>query len=310
MTVFEDRQAQSIQTHLVRHAKAIGADPNVVLVRYATERLLYRLSRSEHASRFVLKGALLLLAWLGETFRATRDADLLGFGDLSDDVLVAIFRDLCSIEVDPDGLRFDASSVRVAEIRPQDEYGGRRVTLLSWLGPARLRLQVDVGIGDAVEPPAQWLEYPALLNQPRPRLRAYRPETVISEKVHAMVILGARNSRMRDFFDVHVLSQCQSFEGEPLARALRATFDRRRTRIPEDAPMALTTSFAELPDKRAQWRAFLRKSAVSHSPGELEDVVQELAEFLLPPLAAAARQGTFKSSWPPGGPWRSSGHLT
>jgi predicted nucleotidyltransferase component of viral defense system len=299
-----DRLVASVQTRLVRHAKAIGADPNVVLVRYATERLLYRLSRSEYASRFILKGALLLLAWLGETFRPTRDADLLGFGDLSDEALVAIFQELCSMSVEPDGLTFDASSVRVAEIRPQDEYGGRRVTLLASLGPARLKLQVDVGIGDAVEPPAEWLEYPALLDLPRPHLRAYRPETVIAEKLHAMVVLAARNSRMRDFFDIHALSARQSFAGGPLAQAIRATFDRRRTDVPAEAPIALSPSFAELPDKRAQWRAFLRKNAISGSQHELETVIGELAGFLLPPLAAAAGKTDFETSWLPGGPWR------
>jgi predicted nucleotidyltransferase component of viral defense system len=299
-----DRLAVSVQTRLVRYAKAIGADPNVVLVRYGTERLLYRLSRSEHASRFILKGALLLLAWLGETFRPTRDADLLGFGDLSDAALLAIFQDLCSMSVEPDGLTFDASSIRVAEIRPQDDYGGRRVTLLCSLGPARLKLQVDVGIGDAVEPAAEWLEYPSLLDQPRPHLRAYRPETVIAEKLHAMVALAARNSRMRDFFDIHALSARQSFEGGLLVRAIRATFDRRQTRVPSQAPIALTPSFADLPDKRAQWRAFLRKNAISGSQQELEIVIGELARFLLPPLAAAAGETDFDTSWLPGGPWR------
>jgi hypothetical protein len=299
-----DRLAVSVQARLVRHAKTIGADPNLVLVRYATERLLYRLSRSEHVGRFILKGALLLLVWLGETFRPTRDADLLGFGNLSDDALVAIFQGLCSMDAEPDGLVFDASSVKVAEIRPQDEYGGKRVTLLCMLGPARLKLQVDVGIGDAVEPAAEWLEYPALLDQPRPHLRAYRPETLIAEKLHAMVLLAARNSRMRDFFDIHALAARRSFTGEPLARAIRATFDRRRTRVPGDAPIALTPSFAELPDKRTQWKAFLRKNAITSSPLELETVVAELARFLLPPLAAAGGKTDFEAAWLPGGPWR------
>lgn len=207
------------------------------------------------------------------------------------------------MSVEPDGVTFDASSIRVAEIRPQDEYGGRRVTLLCSLGPARLKLQVDIGIGDAVEPAAEWLEYPALLDQPRPRLRAYRPETVIAEKLHAMVILAAQNSRMRDF-DIHALSRRQSFEGGQLVRAIRATFERRRTRVPAQVPIALTPSFADLPDKRAQWRAFLRKNAISGSQQKLETVIKELARFLLPPLAAAAGETDFETSWSPGGPWR------
>ncbi len=216
--------AQSVQTRLVRHAKALGLDPNLVLARYATERFLYRLSKSRHADQFILKGAPLILAWLGETIRPTRDADLLGFGDLSEGALVQTFREILSVEVEADGLTFDPFSIQVAAIRPEDEYGGRRVNLLARLGPARLRVQVDIGIGDSVEPEPEWLDYPSLLDLPRPRLRAYCPETAIAEKLHAKVVLGTKNTRMRDFFDVHALSTRESFEGAVLAGAIRATF--------------------------------------------------------------------------------------
>lgn len=194
-----DGLARSVQVRLVRHAKAIDVDPNIVLARYATERLLYRLSRSPHAERFVLKGALLLLVWLGETIRPTRDADLLGFGELDVNALTRIFHEICTVQVEPDGLAFDAASTRVAAIRPEDAYGGQRVTLLACLGPARIRVQVDVGIGDALTPEPEWLEYPSLLDLPRPRLRAYRPETAIAEKVHAMVVLGSKTAACETF---------------------------------------------------------------------------------------------------------------
>lgn len=196
----------------------------MVLSRYVAERLLYRLSRSGHAERFVLKGALMLLIWLGESFRPTRDADLLGYGDLEGDALRRTMAEICAIEVEPDGLVFDADSIRVSAIRPEDAYGGQRVIVWARLGPARLRVQVDVGIGDAVFPDPVWLDYPTLLDQPSPRLRAYRPETAIAEKVHAMVQLASQNSRMRDFFDVHALAMRGPFDG-----ALRETIERRRT---------------------------------------------------------------------------------
>ena len=160
---------QSVQARLLGHAKKIGVDPNLILARYASERLLYRLSRSRHAERFVLKGALLLLVWFGETVRPTRDADLLGFGDVSEEALRAAFAEICGIEVEPDGMTFDASSIRVDAIRPEDDYGGQRVTLFGQLGPARLRVQVDVGIGDAVSPEPEWLEYPSLLDAHPPQ---------------------------------------------------------------------------------------------------------------------------------------------
>jgi hypothetical protein len=228
--------ARSVQARLARHAKRIGVDPNLVLTRYAVERFLYRLSRSAHAERFVLKGALLLLVWLGETLRPTRDADLLGFGELPDDTLVTIFREVCAVEVEPDAATFLPDSVRVAPIREEDAYGGRRVTLQARVGAARLTVQVDIGIGDAVTPAPQWLEYPSLLDLPRPRLRAYPRETVLAEKLHAMVLLGARNSRMKDYFDVRALLREEETDAEQLAQAIAATFARRRTAVPEGIP--------------------------------------------------------------------------
>jgi len=156
--------ARSVQVRLARHAREIGVDPNLVLARYAVERFLYRLSRSAHAEQFVLKGALLLLVWLGEALRPTRDADLLGFGELSDDALVKIFKEVCTVAVEPDAATFLPDSARVEAIREEDADGGRRVTLRARLGVARLTVQVDIGIGDVVTPPPQWLEYPS----PRP----------------------------------------------------------------------------------------------------------------------------------------------
>lgn len=281
---------RSLQVRLARHAKEIGVDPNHVLTRFAVERFLYRLSRSPHADRFVLKGALLLLVWLGEAFRPTRDADLLGFGELSGDSLARIFRDVCAVPVDPDGMTYDADTIRVADIRPEDAYGGKRLTLRAHLGSARLRVQVDVGIGDAVEPDPEWLDYPSLLDLPSPRLRSYPPEVVVAEKLHAMVVLGSKNSRMRDFFDVHALARGRSFEGSRLVRALRSTFKRRETPIPIDPPVALTPEFAEIEGKRAQWEAFLAKNRITLPASDFDSILRKLAEFLRQPIEAA-REG-------------------
>lgn len=294
--------AQSVQTRLVRHANALGADPNLVLARYATERLLFRVSRSRHAERFVLKGALLLLVWLGENVRPTRDADLLGLGDLAPDALARTIAEICALEVEPDGLVFDAGSIRVNAIRPEDAYGGQRVTLVARLGPARLRVQLDIGIGDAVVPEPEWIDYPSLLDLPRPRVRAYRPETAIAEKVHAMVVLASKNSRMRDFFDVHALAMRQTFDGGRLAGALRATFERRRTAMPADPPVALTPAFAQIEGKRAQWAGFVRKSRISTAPAE--SAIAGIGAFVGPVLAASAHGRRFAGTWPPGGPWK------
>lgn len=183
--------ATSVQARLVTIARELGVDPNLILARYASERFLYRLSRSRHAERFVLKGAMLLVAWLGDMIRPTRDIDLLGFGDLSDGAIAEMFRDIATSEVEPDGVVFDPGTVTVSLIREEDAYGGRRVMLSGHLGPARLRVQVDIGIGDAVYPKPALIEYPSLLDLPCPRLNAYSPDTSVAEKLHAMIRLGA-----------------------------------------------------------------------------------------------------------------------
>jgi predicted nucleotidyltransferase component of viral defense system len=298
-----DGLARSVQVRLAKHAKAIGVDPNLVLTRYAVERFLYRLSRSPYAERFVLKGGLLLLVWLGETIRPTRDADLLGFGDLSDHSLMRIFAEVCSVEVEQDAMTYAADSIRLEPIRAEDAYGGRRITLQAGIGAARLRVQVDIGIGDVVTPEPRWLEYPSLLDLPRPRLRAYPPETAIAEKVHAMVSLGSRNGRMRDFFDIDAIIQRTAFESAPLIAATRATFDRRKTALPELLPLALTAAFAAVPDKRAQWQAFRTRSGATGAPETLDEVIERLAVFFSPLFASASEGALLNAIWPPGGPW-------
>lgn len=296
--------AQSVQTRLVRYAKTAGMDPNMVFARYAVERFLYRLSRSPHAQQFVLKGALLMLVWLGEMIRPTRDADLLGVGDLSQEPLSRIFTGVCTVEVEPDGMHYLPTSVRVIPIRPEDAYGGMRVTLQARLGAARLRVQVDVGIGDAVTPDPVWLDYPGLLDFPGIRIRAYRPETAIAEKFHAMVVLGAANSRMRDFFDICALAERARFEGNLLTAAVRATFERRRTAIPAGLPLALTPEFAAMQAKQAQWQGFVNKNRLTSPPPDLGQTIQRIAVFLAPVVAAARRGSPFGRDWPAGGPWK------
>jgi predicted nucleotidyltransferase component of viral defense system len=274
--------ARSVHVRLVRHAQATGVDPNLVLTRYAVERFLYRLSRSPHADRFVLKGALLMLVWLGETLRPTSDADLLGFGDLSEEALGRILKDIAAQAVEPDAVEFLADSVRVAPIRVEDDYGGWRATIQARVGAARLTVQVDVGIGDAVTPAPEWLDYPGLLDLPRARLRAYPRESVIAEKLHAIVVFGTRNSRMKDYFDVRALAREGAVDPSRLGEAIAATFARRDTAVPDEMPAGLRDEFAQDPLAQAQWKAFLSRSRLD-APA-LEEVVAEVRNFVLEPL--------------------------
>jgi predicted nucleotidyltransferase component of viral defense system len=302
MSPAHDGLAHSVQARLLNHSRMLGADPNSVLTRYGLERFLYRLGRSAHAERFILKGGMLLRVWLGETSRPTRDADLLGHGSLSSADLERIFRELCVVEVEPDGVSYVPESVQVSAIRVEDAYGGQRITLTGLLGKARLSVQVDVGIGDVVTPAAEWIDYPSLLDLPRPHLRAYRPETTIAEKVHAMVTLGIANTRMRDFFDVYELARLHEFDGATLASAVRDTFARRGTDIGAWLPLALTPAFSADAEKQVQWRAFLRKGRLDRAPQELAAVCDAIAAFLGPVLMAAGAAAN-PGHWSAGGPW-------
>jgi len=302
MTKSSKNIGASVRARLLRLARERGEDFQLLLTRYANERLLYRLASSEHGSLFVLKGAALFTLWTGQPHRATRDLDLLGFGDPSEDQIRSVFADVLAVEVDDDGVRFDASTLAVGPIREEQEYGGVRVLLAAQVSGARVRLQIDIGFGDAITPEAVLVDFPALLDFPAPKLRAYPRETVVAEKLEAMVKLGQANTRMKDFYDLAVLSQTFAFEGALLIRAIAATFARRGTPLPSGLPVALTAEFTEDPPKTTQWRAFLRKSGAP-SPGDLREVAATIARFVEEPLAAAATDQPFVKHWSPVGPW-------
>ena len=292
----------SVRARLLRLARQRGEDFQLVLTRYANERLLYRLATSSHGSRFVLKGATLFTLWTGEPHRATRDVDLLGFGDSSDERIRSVFTEVLSTDVEEDGICFDADSLEVGPIREDQEYGGVRVLLIARVTTAKVRVQIDVGFGDAITPEAVLVELPVLLGQPAPKLRAYPPETVVAEKLEAMVNLGLANSRMKDFYDLEVLSRTFPFEGEVLVRAVQATFTRRGTPLPTDLPVGLTSEFTADRAKNTQWAAFVRKSGAPRND-DLPTVGAAIALFVEQPLAAAVASGPFAKQWSPGGPW-------
>ena len=297
--------AASIQARLLQHSHELNVEHQLTLARFGGERLLYRLSKSEFADRFILKGAALLLLWMGDATRPTRDIDLLGFGDTSAEALNKIFVALCEVEAPDDGLTFMSDTVRVQAIREGQEYGGMRITLRAMLGKVRIPMQIDVGAGDAVVPPPDTIDYPGLLDLPRARLRVYRPETSIAEKTEAMVRLAMANSRMKDFFDIRGLATTRPFDGETLRLALTATFERRQTPLPSEVPVALTDEFADDRQKGRQWAAFVgRIRGADHT--DLSEVIDVLRAFLWPALQAAAKGERWLPTWVPGGPWTSA----
>jgi len=274
--------AASVSRRLLNHAHSISADPNLILVWYALERLLYRLSVSAHADRFVLKGAMLFRLWGGDDFRATRDLDLLSFLKAEQSTIRNVFAGLCRQEVPEDGLVFDPATVQVTEIREHQEYGGLRVKVAARLGNARIPLQIDVGFGDAITPAALDGAFPTLLDLPAPQIRAYPKETVIAEKFEAIVTLGMTNSRVKDYYDIWMLSRRYEFDPAVLGSAIRATFQRRATPLPAHPPVGLTPAFASEPGHQSQWRAFVSRNL---QQPELQDrfsqVVDDIARFLM-----------------------------
>jgi hypothetical protein len=278
-------------------------DFNLVLTRYGLERLLYRLGQSEYVADFVLKGAMLFAVWTEEEHRPTKDLDLLGYGDDSGERLTDLFQKICQLEVESDGLIFDASTVRVEEIREDQEYHGQRIRLASYLGKARIPIQIDVAFGDVITPDAEEIEYPTLLDLPSPHIRAYPKESVVSEKLQAMVALGMLNSRMKDFYDIWIISKIFPFDGTNLIRAIKVTFERRKTPIPQTTPVALSDEFSTDREKIVQWRAFLNRNRLADHETDFPLVINELRTFLIPPLQAAATDRSFPQIWTKGGPW-------
>lgn len=278
----------SVRARLQNRSRETGQSLELILTRYALERLLYRLGASDFADRFVLKGAMLLTSWFTDPHRATRDLDLLGFGDPNPNAIVTTFNQVLAAKVQ-DGVDFDLDTMRVGPIRDALEYGGLRLRTTASIGGARIAIAIDIAFGDVLEPDAEIIDYPCILDFPAPRLRAYARETVIAEKFQTMTALGRANSRMKDFYDIWLLSESFSFDDDRLARAIAATFKRRETEIPAELPDALTPAFADDAQKQNQWNAFLENTALR--PGSLAEVIANIAQFIMPHATAAATIG-------------------
>lgn len=274
--------AHSVRDRLMKISLERDENYQLILIKYALERFLYRLQNSIYVEKFVLKGAFLFTLWTKEYYRPTRDLDFLARTSNQAEEMSRIFKEICDIEVDPDGLIFDSAFVSIAEIMEGTSYRGLRIKLTAYLDKIRIPLQFDIGFGDAVYPDVETIEYPSLLDYPNPRILAYPLESLISEKVEAMVDLGIQNSRMKDFYDIYSLSKIFDIDTTSLQKAIAITFERRKTKIPEDIPIALTDEFAYDKDKVSQWRQFINKNDLSNAPDDLFIVIDEIRNFLLP----------------------------
>ena len=297
--------ASSIRARLLQLSKQQGEDFNLLLTRYALDRLLYRLSQSEYKSRFIIKGATLFRVWQGEPHRATKDLDLLGYGVNEIPELIELFKTVCQQQCSADGMEFQAETISGEKIKEEEEYEGVRLKILGMLGTARINTQIDIGFGDAVTPAPLEVEFPTILDLPAPRLRIYPRETVVAEKFQAMVSLGIGNSRVKDFYDLWFLSQNFEFQGSLLVQAIKATFERRQTAMPSTVPLALTPEFALDAVKQQQWKGFLNKGRLRAEQKSLSEVIAALKDFLMPPTLAAKQEQTFEQLWVPLEGWRS-----
>ena len=298
----------SVRQKLLNLAQERNDDFGLILAKYGLERMLFRLSKSKYRDTFILKGALLFELWTKERYRATRDADFLAKGDNSPERFIRIFQEISALEVQDDGLRFDSKTVQAQRIKENEDYEGIRLTLKAFLDKAQIPIQIDIGFGDAISPGPIESEYPTLLKLPAPRLLTYPRETVVSEKLEAIVKLGIANSRMKDFHDLHSLSKTFEFDGKALINAVRATFERRGTAFPEGgSPLAFTPEFYEDENKIKQWKAFCNKNKPRVQEIEFKALMARLASFLIPVIKSAKGGPEPNSRWTPDRLWQISG---
>ena len=292
--------AASVRQRLLNRARSDQRPFNELLQYFAMERFLYRLSQSTHADRFILKGALMLQVWRSPEFRPTMDIDLLGRTSNVEDDLIAQVKDILAVTVEPDGLAFDPDSIRTGRITEGADYEGIRIRFSGTLGTARIHMQLDVGFGDAVYPEPEEAVLPAMLDFQAPRLLCYSRESAIAEKLEAMVKLGMLNSRMKDFYDIWLLSRQFDFNGSELTQAVRLTFERRGTALPLELAV-FTKPFAD--DKQTQWAAFRSRLQQDHVPASFVDIVDSLGRFLSPVVAALFSCDPGPTHWTATGPW-------
>lgn len=273
----------SARTRLTMLAKEHGRDASYLFQRYAFERFYYRLGKSQYADKFILKGAALFAVWMGPMFRVTQDADLESMLTPDHEQMRNIFAEIAQMKNErDDGVVYDVSSIEVADIKAQDEYKGLRIKFNAHIEQARIRLQFDIGFGDSVYPRARFTEYPVLIGGEAPCIKIYPEYTVVAEKVSAMILLGMNNSRLKDYFDIWVLTQKFEFDFSVLKTAVCRTFKRKGVVLSDEWPLGLSKRFAGNPIKISQWNAFIRKIEPCISPKSLEHAVERIRDFLHP----------------------------
>lgn len=292
-----------IRRRLKGRAAELGLDFQQAVLYYAMERFLFRLSQTPWSDRLVVKGAVMLRVWDAAVARPTRDIDFLGRVENTPEAIRGIVVECLALQLE-DGLAFE-SEIHVEPITVEDRYPGVRAKVAGDLGGARFVLRFDIGIDDAVVPDPGWVDYPVLLHDQAPRILAYQPATAVAEKFQAMIEIGLANSRMKDYHDIWMLSQALEFDGQDLVGALRATFEHRDTELPAETPAELTREFTGQPETSRMWDTYRNGFSASASdlPGDLQDVADAIAVFVMPAVIAATSAAGFSRVWEPTSGW-------
>lgn len=294
----------SVRAQLQNKAKKTNRPFAEVLQYYGMERFLYRFSKSQYARQFILKGALMFTAWNISQRRTTLDIDFLARFDNQISSIEKVIRDICKIKIVSDGLFYDAETVRGQRIKEDADYEGVRIKFVGLLERSRIPMQIDIGFGDIVYPRPKIFDYPVILDLPKPHLKGYTLESVVSEKFEAMVKLGLLNSRMKDFFDIWLMMRQFDFDGLNLTEALKRTFEHRKTELPQKRPLFAEEIYDDKSDRQTLWMAFLRKGDIKHAPDKLSAIAKAIEKFLIKPLDAIHKEIEFKKTWKASGTWK------
>lgn len=285
--------SESVKARLKNKAVQMNTTYNELLQLYVNERFLYRLSKSKHRDKMILKGALVFWVWDESRYRPTRDIDFLGNMGNRVPLVKKIIREICEQPVEEDGVIFDNQSINSSKITEGANYSGARIKLIADIGGAKVPLQLDIGFGDVVTPNPKILTYPILLDAPPPKIRVYPVETVIAEKVHSIWKLGLPNSRMKDYHDLLTIAENYELDGKVLQKAIQKTFAARNTILKGDTPDGLSTQFVEM--KQSLWETYLNKNDLSNL--RFGKVVQLIESFVMPIVLASAEGNRFTKQW-------------
>lgn len=294
----------SIRAQLQNKAREANRPFAEILQYYGMERFLYRFSRSEYADKFILKGALMFTAWQIPERRTTLDIDFLAHFDNQVTSIEKVVKNVCNVLVVPDGLVFDSETVKGQMIKEDADYEGVRVKLLGFLERSRIPIQIDVGFGDIIYRKPRVIDYPVILDLPKPHLKGYPVESVVSEKFEAMVKLGLLNSRMKDFYDIWLIMRRFDFNGVKLTKALIKTFEHRKTFFPSDKQLFAEEIYDEKSDRQMLWKAFLKRGDIKHTPEKLSTMAKEIEKFLMKPIEAIKKKQEFNMEWKAPGSWK------